>query len=436
MKKYLKILFVPRAIVVTVFLVAPVLPSQLAADSIIGSSSTGTNPSSVFTVNENTGLATLVGASGLGNKLSAIDIDPVSGVVYAIRGSACSGARLVTIAGDGSATIVGVLTGSGFDGTSTIFCDGGSDSLAFAPDGTLYAGGWNGGTNGPKFLRVDKITGAVLANLPTGGHLTGLAFDAAGTLWASRGGTGEDRIHTVNTASGAFLTTLFLSENLKLSGLAFAPDGTLYGSVPDQNRLVTINTTTGFVTNVGGFGAAVSKISGLTHDLIIEVDIDIKFCSNPNAHNCRSGGVLPVTIFGSADLDVADIDLESLQLCNDNGCTDPGLFALGEGDLRDWSFADRGTPGDSGFETADCTIIEDPIGSGIFEEVGNPDGFADLDAAFDKRAVSDLLDVCDTGSKGDSSLPLFIQGSLLNGTPILSTPVFDDGIDQLVRQNR
>ena len=69
-------------------------------------------------------------------------------------------------------------------------------------------------------------------------------------------------------------------------------------------------------------------------------------------------------------------------------------------------------------------------------DVLNPDGFVDLDAAFDKFAVSDLLDICEDGSKGDSSQPLVIQGSLLDGTPIFSTAVGTDGIDQLVRKNR
>jgi hypothetical protein len=156
-----------------------------------------------------------------------------------------------------------------------------------------------------------------------------------------------------------------------------------------------------------------------------EVDIDIKFCSNPNAHNCRSGGVLPVTIFGSADLDVLDIDLASLQLCRSD--TDLCAPAGSVTDLTS-SIDDRGTAGDRG--TADCVRNDDGL------DVRNPDGFADLDAGFDKFAVSDLLDVCAEGSKGESSVPLFIQGSLLDGTPIISIPVGTDGIDQLVRQNR
>ena len=161
-----------------------------------------------------------------------------------------------------------------------------------------------------------------------------------------------------------------------------------------------------------------------------EVDIDIKFCSNPNAHNCRSGGVLPVTIFGAADLDVTNIDLASLQLCrDDNGDCTP------LGSVIDSKTADRGRPGDRG--ASECERI-DTDDDGVPDlDVLNPDGFVDLDAAFDKFAVSDLLDICaDDGSKGDSSQPLVIQGSLLDGTPILSTAVGTDGIDQLVRKNK
>ena len=166
-----------------------------------------------------------------------------------------------------------------------------------------------------------------------------------------------------------------------------------------------------------------------------EVIIDIKFCSNPNAHNCRSGGVLPVTIFGAADLDVELIDLATLQLCREDAPLVCTPTTDGDG-VIDSSIYDRGTPGDRGAGTEQCTIIEDPAGSGFFEEVGNPDGFDDLDAAFKKSEVSVLLDICDGGSKGDSSVALFIQGSLFDGTPIFSTPVGTDGIDQLVKKNR
>ena len=66
------------------------------------------------------------------------------------------------------------------------------------------------------------------------------------------------------------------------------------------------------------------------------VDIDIKFCSNPNAFNCKSKGKTPVTIFGTADFDVADINISTLRLCIDGTCVESAPLA--------WSFADRGDP--------------------------------------------------------------------------------------------
>ena len=50
-------------------------------------------------------------------------------------------------------------------------------------------------------------------------------------------------------------------------------------------------------------------------DNVIEVDIDIKFSSDPNAFTCKKCGLLPVTIFGNDLFDGWDIDVSSLQLC-------------------------------------------------------------------------------------------------------------------------
>lgn len=46
---------------------------------------------------------------------------------------------------------------------------------------------------------------------------------------------------------------------------------------------------------------------------VLDVDIDIKPGSDPNCFNINGHGVIPVAIFGSADLDVLDIDLLSLK---------------------------------------------------------------------------------------------------------------------------
>ena len=243
------------------------------------SSSEGTHPASIFTIDPSTGLATRLGSVGLldsigrVNKVSAIAVDPTDGTVYGMFGSACTGARLITIDPvTGAGTSIGYLVGAGFDGSNdtgdgapTGPCWAGSDALAFDKDGTLYAGGWNGGTSGGKLLVVDKTSGAVLANIPTpsASHIAGLAVDADGVLWVSRGNNTAGQIHTINPMTGVFTYTRSLSDPAaRLSDLAFATDGTLYASIPNTGRLVTVDTGTGIITDVGSFGGG-EKISGL-----------------------------------------------------------------------------------------------------------------------------------------------------------------------------
>ena len=161
------------------------------------------------------------------------------------------------------------------------------------------------------------------------------------------------------------------------------------------------------------------------------VFIDIKFCGDPNAFNCKKRGVLPVTIFGTDTFDVDDIDLSTLKLCLEDlsACT---------GAPVDWSVADRGNP-ETDLGAAECAF-EDPDGDGTFEEQDhlNPDRFLDLDVAFDVGEVQTLLgDFCALGAKGDVSEALVISGLTFDGVPIFSVPLNDNtGIDRLVKANR
>ena len=237
------------------------------AQVLWGSSSKGSNnPSSVFTIDKTTGLATLVGPTGLGDGVSAIRFDPQSGTMYGILGSSCTGARLIRIdTATGAGILIGVLVGAGFDGGLPNFCAGGSESLAFAPDGTLYAGGYAFGAT--SLLKVEKSTGAVLEAHVTPGVLVGLAFDPSGVLWASHGNSSFTfELHTIDPATGAQTSTLHLSEPVIVSDLAFAADGTLYASLPAENKLATVDTASGLVTRIGSFGPAAGKISGLAMD--------------------------------------------------------------------------------------------------------------------------------------------------------------------------
>ena len=138
---------------------------------------------------------------------------------------------------------------------------------------------------------------------------------------------------------------------------------------------------------------------------------------------------MPVTIFGTASFDVSDIDLSTLQLCTADllNCTSG---------LKDWSIADRGDPS-SDLGAAQCAFA-DPDGDGIFEEQDylNPDGFLDLDAAFFASEVQAMLGAFCGGPKDGVSPDLVITGSTFGGVPIISAPIGNTGIDQLVKKNK
>ncbi|GMR15474.1 MAG: hypothetical protein BMS9Abin30_1103 [Gammaproteobacteria bacterium] len=238
----------------------------MAQEILYGSSTDG--PADIYTIDTATGVVTLLGATGLSERVSGLAINPQTCNALGLFGGSAAGiagAQLVEIdLANGAATQIGTLIGSGFDGSINV---GGAGSLRFSAGLNLYSSGWSGGFSGGSFLRIDPLTGAVLqANATTGGALyTGLAFDSTGTLWASRGGNGPGQLHTVDPTNGAILTTLALSDgSARITDLAFSDDGTLYASMRDGNtslsNLVTINTTSGGITTIGPMGV---KIGGL-----------------------------------------------------------------------------------------------------------------------------------------------------------------------------
>lgn len=221
-----------------------------------------------------------------------------------------------------------------------------------------------------------------------------------------------------------------------LGQVFFIGDG--YNSIPEaQSFTAPAGATRLFLGIPDGFGfvgqpGAYDDNDGsfeIDLDVSLQVAIDIKFCSDPNAFNCKKKGVLPVTIFGTLEFDVESIDISSLQLCTADllGCTNAP---------RDWSVADRGDPTlDLG--AAMCAIEE--VEDGIFEEQDytlNQDGFLDLDAAFDAREVQDMLGTFCSDEKGASSDPLVITGTTMDGVTIFSVPVPNVGTDQLWKANK
>jgi hypothetical protein len=261
-------------------------PPPGVTELLWGSSSlSSVNPASLFTIDTTTGAVTLVGASGVAegsNRISGIDFDPITGTLYGIKGGACHGAILITLdPTTGAGTMVDTLSGGWFDGTPGPLCPGGADGLAFAPDGTLYVVAWYGGIPQGKIMKVDKATGTVLEVHPTPigyddwhgrrAHMSGIAIDGNGKVWVSRGSSAvPGQINSIDPSNGNILSTLYLTDggglpedSITISDLAFGPGGTLFASLPWENMLATIDTTTGVVTRIGGYGASVDRISGM-----------------------------------------------------------------------------------------------------------------------------------------------------------------------------
>ena len=177
-------------------------------------------------------------------------------------------------------------------------------------------------------------------------------------------------------------------------------------------------------TSVGPAEAVIIAMDG---DPTIHVDIDVKFLSNPNAHSCKlkGNGVVPVTIFGSAELDVSEIDISTLALERVDavgGQVTPPKAGTG-------SIADRGDP-DTDLGADQGVIIDD-----VEQDYLNQDSYDDLDVGFIKNDVTALI-ACDGLNRNGASATLRITGMLFNGTPIMSDAVDDIGVDQLVIKSK
>ena len=232
----------------------------------------------LLTVNPVTGAGAIVGGKFIG-RVPSLAVDPTTGAIFAGGGGGIPDIYTVN-KGSGLATLVGD-SGLGFAAV------GGMD---FAADGTLYAAvniAGDGGTGSDHLATIDKPTGAatligpfgactgVVVPSSGGGSCTiegieGIAFDASGTLYGSlsaRGAAGAPGLYTINPATGAatFVTPIDDGSGAPSGGVVsiqFACDGTLYGGsaraispATDGGFLGTIDTGTGLWTFVGATSA-------------------------------------------------------------------------------------------------------------------------------------------------------------------------------------
>ena len=124
--------------------------------------------------------------------------------------------------------------------------------------------------------------------------------------------------------------------------------------------------------------------------------VDIKPQSCPNPINVKQRGVVPVAILGTAEFDVTEIDLGSIQL-------------VGVVPLR-WDLEDVATPynGPHYYPSSaySCTLA-------------GPDGYIDLTLKFDAQEL-----VLALGGVSDGNvLDLQLTGNLHDGTPVFGMDV-------------
>ncbi|MGA7305155.1 MAG: T9SS type A sorting domain-containing protein, partial [Rhodothermales bacterium] len=157
----------------------------------------------------------------------------------------------------------------------------------------------------------------------------GLAFDPTdGTLFASAGALDDGGlIATIDKNTGAATPLGYTGYSSSTTDLAFDASGNLFGLVggggDPQNLLVAINKSTGVATEVSAVQEASANITHLSGFTCYNVDdgggggpqmvyVDIKPGACPNQLNSNANGVVNVAILGTADFDVADIDVSSL----------------------------------------------------------------------------------------------------------------------------
>lgn len=254
----------------------------------------------LLTIDLNTGAGTLVGPTfGLGAR-PALAINS-SGEIFVMDEGYYAGLYRIDAA-TGAQTFVG----TGLLGDWTL-------GMAFDENDFLHGQNWLGGD----FYTIDTATGLetiIAANALN--TWVGMAFDPTdGTLYGSLG-YGDDAIYTINKITGT--STLVGPTGLGGStpDIAFDAAGNLYGlkgGGGGTNNLISIDKSTGAGTVIGPIGF--SSVSGLDcfGDPTISVGIDIKPGSDPNSINLCSNGAVPVAIFGSATLDVSNVNTETLR---------------------------------------------------------------------------------------------------------------------------
>jgi WD40 repeat protein len=231
---------------------------QLAgAQTLLGSQAQDSG-SGLYNVDPATGTSTLIG--DIGASVTGMVFDPFDGVLYGSTATIQSGSSIA----QGDLISINPATGQGTDiGSFGFGTSGNGNTLAdLTADSTGQLYGWRAGGTGDLYT-VNRTTGLateVGESGLTGLQGNGLAFSPTGTLYFAGNGSGG-LLYTINPADGTPTGSVQLTGATtarKIGALAFV--GATLFAIDGSNELLTINPSTGAVSDVG---PTVSGLDGI-----------------------------------------------------------------------------------------------------------------------------------------------------------------------------
>ncbi|MEE9293297.1 MAG: hypothetical protein V3U83_10245, partial [Acidobacteriota bacterium] len=311
--------------------------------ALYGTDDVGQN---LYTIDPTTGSAALVGNMGI--HASALASDPVSGGLYAGTDFGLADLYKVdpatgepTLIGDVGMGIVGVR-GMSFDDAGTLYAA--VDAIA------------DGGTGGDSLAIINTATGVGVVVGPFGGNvgllggpdgIEGISFDPSGLLYGASADAGDDMptLYTIDTASGAAAPVAPIRDAAGdppaggVTGLGFDADGTLYGGTgAGTGDLIEIDPASGLYIPIGN--SVAGTIGGLAFSecrCLADADCDDGIvCNGSETCDSGTGQCLAGTPPDCDDLNPCTVDScdeASLGCVNDplpdNTSCEDGLFCNG-----------------------------------------------------------------------------------------------------------
>jgi hypothetical protein len=237
-----------------VIAIATSLSAASASAQVVLFGATGSNGVNgiLYLINQTTGASAPVGpilVAGANVSLTGLAADPHTGILYGAvaNGSPSNASSLIKINQEtGVATLVG--------GFGTAVSD-----INFSASGTLYA--WDRNTNalGTVSLIIGAVTDVGPSGLAAFSRGGGMSI-SGGTAFVAMRGTTPGTLDSVDIATGAGTTGPAITGAPTpdaIDAMAFSSSGTLFAvdtnrsGSPTTNFLVTINTATGAVASVG-----------------------------------------------------------------------------------------------------------------------------------------------------------------------------------------